>query len=217
MITLSVSYAIVAISVILMVTAALIACSKSLARVWGRSSRFARYVFLAFVAGATLYGGSKNLGRVSYPYTDPSHHYLFDDGSYVTNDYVHVAFTKSALLPNDADFLGYVRPASSTNDADWAMMLESTIGSFSSPSNIPYAGAISNSFQFFTTWTPGPAVHTNGVAVILWQKPFDGSTNRAATIRTGIYLDGIRIAPNPAITNGPSTVFMTTQQGESNE
>ena len=74
-------------------------------------------------------------------------------------------------------------------------------------SNVPFAGAISNDFQFFTTYTPGPVVHTNGVAVIMWQKSINGGSDRVVPIRTGIYADGLRVAPSPALTNGPQPVI----------
>lgn len=171
-----------------------------------------------FVLFLVYYGATKpTVGRVSFPYTDVETRYLYDAGSYVTNDYVHVAFTKSAVVPDSADFLGYVRPCGSTNDEDWVQILATTFAKFHSPSNVPFAGAISNDFQFFTTFTPGPVVHTNGVAVINWQKPFDGSTNRFATIRTGIYVEGRRLAPNPAITNGPPVIYFNLNGANENE
>lgn len=206
------TFALVSAALACFAAAAAIPLAARLARVWNRSGRFARYVFLAGVVGATLYGGAKS-GRVSYPFTDPETRYLVDAGSYVTNDCVHVSFTRSPLVPAEADLVGYARPAGSTNDAAWVQMLDTTFAAFPVPSDIPYPGAQTNDFAFFTTWTPGPVVHTNGVAVILWQRPYDGATNRMATIRTGIYLDGRRVAPNPAITNGPSIRLQSPLNG----
>jgi len=218
MLPLSIAYALSAAAVAMAALCAAAPIVRLLARAWDRASGVARGVFLVASAGACLYGGAKHIvGHVTYPYTDPEVRYLVDAGSYVTNDYVHVAFTKSLLVPNSADFLGYVRPAGSTNDAEWAQMLETTFAAFSSPSNVPYIGAISNDFQFFTTWTPGPQAHTNGVAMIVWQQPFVGSTNRIATIRTGIYLNGTRLAPNPLITNSPPIIIQATLNGDSTD
>jgi len=177
-----------------------------------------RVAFALAVVLATLYAGAKHNGRVTYPYTDLETRYLTDNGSYVTNDHVHVAFTRSLIVPVSADLLGYVRPAGSTNDADWVQMLETTFAQFACPSNIPWAEAWTNEFAFFTTWTPGPAVHTNGVAVINWQQATDGNTNRFPMIRTGVYVDGAKSAPSPALTNGPSVpVTFTLQGGNENE
>ena len=163
-----------------------------------------------------VYVGSTKNGSVSFPYTDVEMRYLYDAGSYVTNDYVHVAFTKSPVVPDSADFLGFYRSTESTNDLDWVQFLETTFGAFHSPSNVPFAGAISNDFQFFTTYTPGPVVHTNGVAVVNWQQNFVRDGRYLATIRTGVYTNGFRIAPNPGITNGPPVMLgsplMSNQQ-----
>lgn len=171
---------------------------------------------VAAIALATMYGGAKT-GTVTYPYTDPEIRYLFDAGSYVTNDYVHVEFTRSAVVPDSADFLGYYRSAESTNDEDWVEFLATTFAEFHSPSNVPFAGALTNSFAFFTTYTPGPVVHTNGVAVVNWQQDYAKDGKYLATIRTGIYTNAVRVAPNPGITNAPAAVFMllSTPQGDS--
>lgn len=218
LIPLPVAYVIAALAALLMILAVADPFVRLLASAWNRSSRYARRAFLLFAVGSAFYAGAKHtVGQVTFPYTDPEVRYLIDAGSYVTNDYVHVAFTRSQLVPSSADLVGYARPCGSTNDADWVQMLSTTFGAFTSPSNVPYAGALTNDFQFFTTWTPGPVVHTNGVAVILWQKPFDGSTNRFATIRTGIYLNGTRLAPNPWITNSPPILIQATLNGDSTD
>lgn len=175
---------------------------------WCKRHGLKACIVALFACGVAWHGMTKQTtGRVSFPYTDVETRYIFDAGSYVSNDCVHVAFTRSVVVPDSADFLGYVRPCGSTNDSDWVQFLDTTFAAFHSPSNVPYAGAQTNDFQFFTTYTPGPVVHTNGVAVVNWQRPFDGSTNRFATIRTGIYVNDRRLAPNPAITNGPPVVI----------
>lgn len=157
-------------------------------------------VVMLCLHGMTKSGGS---GRVTYPSTDADTRYLVDNGSYVTNDYVHVDFTRSALVPDSADLLGYYRPVSSTNDADWVEFLSTTFAAFTVPQDISFANAISNNFCLFTSWTPGPTVHTNGVALVIWQNKYDPERdiNVAAMIRTGVYTNSVRIAPNPAITN----------------
>jgi len=207
MIPLAATYVIAALAAVLMGVCASFPLARIIEGEWKRSSRHARRAFLALAVGLSLYAGAKH-GSVKYPYTDVETRYLFDAGSYVTNDYVHVSFTLSQIVPSNADLLGYVRPAGSTNDEEWVQLLETTFGQFACPSNIPYVGAETNDFQFFTTWTPGPVVHTNGVANINWQKASDGSTNRFSTIRTGIYVDGNQLSPNPELTNGPPVVLM---------
>ncbi|MBR3223420.1 MAG: hypothetical protein IKF72_14470 [Kiritimatiellae bacterium] len=164
-----------------------------------------------------VYVGATKNGSVSFPYTDVEMRYLYDAGSYVTNDYVCVAFTKSAVVPDSADFLGYYRPAGSTNDAEWVCFLETTFAAFHSPSNVPFAGALTNDFQFFTTYTPGPVVHTNGVAVVNWQQNFERDGRYLATIRTGVYTNAIRVAPSPGITNAPAASLLHLLTTEVNQ
>ncbi len=183
---------------------------------WIKRHKVEAVVVAPFVLCMIWTGSTKN-GSVTYPYTDIEMRYLFDAGSYVTNDYVHVAFTKSPVVPDSADFLGFCRPMDSTNDLDWVQFLETTFAAFHSPSNVPFAGAISNDFQFFTTYTPGPVVHTNGVAVVNWQQNFERDGRYLATIRTGVYTNGFRIAPNPGITNGPPAILIMSPLTGSNQ
>jgi len=159
-----------------------------------------------FVLSFAYMGMTKSqTGRVTYPYTDVEQRYLTDAGSYVTNGLVHVSFAKSILVPNTADFQGWYRPVGSTNDEDWVRFINTTFALFTSPQDIPFEGAETNDFQFFTTWSPAPTAHTNGVATIIWHQPIEngGFKGRLVPWRTGIYLDGQRAHPNPAITNGP--------------
>lgn len=186
--------------------------------VWVKRRNLQAAFLAPFVLCMIYVGATKGIvGHVTYPYTDVETRYLIDTGSFVTNDYVHVAFSKSPVIPDSAEFFGYARPVGSTNDLDWVCMLETTFADFHSPSNVPYANAISNDFQFFTTFTPGPVVHTNGVAVVTWQKGFTGDDRFLATVRTGIYTNGCRVAPNPGITNGPPIVIQLNNPNGGNE
>lgn len=138
---------------------------------------------------------------VSYPYTDVEQRYIYDNGSYVSNDVVHIAFYYQ-IAPSTADFQLYAWPLASTNEEEMVLVVNSTLGAVPQPYEFEYQGASSNRWIGITTWTPGPTVHTNGVAVINWQLPYDpAATNIAAMTRTGIYLGDIRLAPSPAITN----------------
>jgi len=186
---------------------------------WIKRHKVDALLVAPFVLCMIWTGATKSItGRVTYPYTDVEMRYLFDAGSYVTNDYVHVAFTRSAVVPDSADFLGYYRPAGSTNDAEWTEFLATTFGEFHSPSNVPFSGAITNDFQFFTTYTPGPVVHTNGVAIVNWQQNYERDGRYLATIRTGVYTNGVRIAPNPGITNSPAAfLIMSTLTGSNQD
>ena len=176
---------------------------------WIKRHKVDAVLVAPFVLCMIWVGSTKN-GHVTYPYTDVEMRYLFDAGSYVTNDYVHVAFARSPVVPDSADLLGYYRPAGSTNDEEWVEFLSTTFGEFHSPSNIPFAGALTNDFQFFTTYTPGPVVHTNGVAIVNWQQNFERDGRYLATVRTGVYTNAVRVAPNPGITNAPTRIVIMT-------
>ena len=163
-----------------------------------------RIVFAIGVVLATLYGGSK--GIITYPRTDPEVWYLQDNGSYVTNDAVHVSFTRNLIVPATAMFYLYGLECSYTNQSDWAdysfCAYSNRFESMALPLDVPYQNATNFNWIGFTDWTPTPTVHTNGVAFVAWQIGADKPTNDVAMIRTGVYADALRLAPNPAITNG---------------
>lgn len=149
-----------------------------------RRGRIEAAFVAALAAGMAYYGGSK--GWIDYPRTDADMAYIFDNGSYVSNDVVHVDFTRAVAVPESAGLEGWYRDCASTNDEDWLQWFASTFAEFSVPTNIPFANATNYNFQIFTTWTPGPAVHTNGLAVVVWDL-VDGSTNTVRMLRTKVY------------------------------
>ena len=146
---------------------------------------------------AVMYGGGKGTRNVNFPRTDIEQAYLVDAGSYVTNDMVHVAFT-SFLVPQDAPiFLAYW-PDGSTNETDMVTAYSATLAEFPRPLDFYFENAISNRWYCYTTWTPGPAVQTNGVWQTIWMT--DRREGRdLIPIRTWIELDGERIAPPAAV------------------
>jgi len=188
---------------------------------WMRRHKLETIWIAPFVIAFVYTGSTKGTyGRVEYPYTDVETRYLIDEGSYVTNGYAHVAFNLSPIVPLSAPLYIAVRPVESTNDLEWAIIVDTTFSSFNQPQDVVYPGAETNVFQVFTTWTPGPAVHTNGVAVVEWQKPMSQSINEIVPRRTGIYENGLRIAPNQGLTNGPSisvSIMLTPNENSQGE
>ena len=72
--------------------------------------------------------------------------------------------------------------------------LKATLADFPNPLDLAFENAISNRWYCYTTWTPGPAVHTNGVWQTIWM--MDRRDNRyLIPIRTRIEDDGDLIAP----------------------
>ena len=187
---------------------------------WIRRHKGEAALVAPLVVGLVFYGGSK--GYVTFPFTDIERRYLFDAGSYVTNDYVHVAFT-ALMLPPTATIYAYSRPHGSTNDAEFVERMVASLVELSTPSNvyerdIYFEGAEDSDVMVFTDYTPGPVAHTNGVAVVFWQKPSINATNRAAMVRTGLWIDGKRYAPDPTLTNGVYALPLSaTLQQEVNE
>lgn len=158
-----------------------------------------------FVAVAVFYAGGKG-GSVRFPRTDPEVWYLMDTGSVVSNDSVHVRFARNLIVPGSANVFMDGMDVAYTNDSDWAVY------SFPAYSNrfdaltidgfdFPFQAATNFNWIVYTDYVPGPIVHTNGVAFVVWQTA--NSTNRLVTYRTGIYAGAARLAPNPAITNSP--------------
>lgn len=127
-----------------------------------------RVAFLLFAAGLTLFAGIKHkVGGISYPYTDPEVRYLYDAGSYVTNDAVHVAFSRM-IAPATAPLLIDYRQIDSTNDTDWVNHTTTTFAEFSNPCDLQFPAATNYNWIVYTTWTPGPSVQTNGVWHAYW-------------------------------------------------
>ena len=154
----------------------------------------------AAIVGAVMYGGSKGTRPVSFPRTDIEVAYLVDAGSYATNGLVHVAFN-SYLLPPDATIVLSYWPDGSTNEDEIVTALAAPLADFPNPLDFAFENAISNRWYCYTTWTPGPAVHTNGVWQTIWM--MDRRDNRyLIPIRTWIEADGDVIAP-PTFTIEP--------------
>ena len=141
---------------------------------WDRASKFARAVFCGAAVGAVLFGGAKNgaTGKITYPKTDNEIAYLTDAGSYVTNDAVHVAFTRLPMVPDTATFYLDYCALDGTNEqgvaTNWVNAKTATFGELSVPFDFAFANATNYNWLAYTDWTPGPAVQTNGVWHAYW-------------------------------------------------
>lgn len=145
--------------------------------------RLAKWLLLApFAVGMFIHGATK---PVRFPPTEAGVQYLVDRGSYVTNDFVHLDWTRR-IVPDDAALVVERRPVASTNAADWASFLETTFAAFSVPTNLPCAGATNWAWQVFADWTPPPAVQTNGVLHALWGVSLRDAAFRAAGLAVGV-------------------------------
>lgn len=135
------------------------------ARVLRRALRPAQLAAFVIAACACALFGRK--GGISFPRTDADIAYLTDRGSYVTNDFVHIDFAR-IIAPDSAHVFVDYRQIDQTNDTDWATLIDSTFAEFTVPTNVPFANATNYDWMAYTTWTPGPAVLTNGVWHATW-------------------------------------------------
>lgn len=144
-------------------------------------------------------------GNITFPRVDAETWYLRDNGSYITNDYVHVSYTKNPVVPDDAPVFVSALESSYTNNSDWAdhsiTVTNGTIATLGTEFDLPFPLATNYNWQVYTTWTPGPTTHTNGVAYVVWKIGTDKSINDIVPYRTGVYTNNVRVAPNPALTN----------------
>ena len=131
-------------------------------------------------------------GTITYPYTDYELRYLVDSGSYVSNDYIHVSFTR-IVAPPAADFFIDYRVVGSNNDEQWVNLSNTTFAAFVVPCDIPFPNATNYDFICWTPWTPGPAVQTNGVWHSYWGKDKKLHTY-IIPVQSAVRLDGETIA-----------------------
>ena len=139
---------------------------------WDKATALARAAFCGAVAVACLFGGAKHrTGGISYPKTDNEIAYLTDAGSYVTNDAVHVAFTR-VIVPDTATFYLDYCALDGTNEqgvaTNWVNAKTATFGELEVPFDFAFANATNYNWLAYTDWTPGPAVQTNGVWHAYW-------------------------------------------------
>ena len=175
-----------------------------------------RIVFCIFAALAVFWAGGKG-GSIRFPRTDPEVWYLMDAGSSVSNDCVHARFTRNLIVPLSANIFVDGLDCAYTNESDWA---EHSFNAYSNKIqavdsgsiDIPFPAATNFNWIVYTDWVPSSTIHTNGVAFVVWQQ--GGATNKYVTYRTGVYTNGVRLAPNPWITNSPpmpAIQLMTTE------
>lgn len=151
---------------------------------------------LSVVASTTAYPTEEEKrDRVTFLQTDPEIVHLIDEGSYVATNRVHLAFS-TYLLPNSAmlylDYIPKTEPADSVN---FSTFVCGTVGEMPTVSTYEFENAISNRWVFYSVYTQGPNVHTNGVAVAEFMKAV-GKDNVAVPKRATIWENGERVWPS---------------------
>lgn len=125
------------------------------------------FAFLGFTAYPT--SAEKNpeakKDSIGFLRTDPEITYLIDKGSWVSNNIVHLEF-ETRLLPASAMlYLDYIAKAEPADSTAYTNYLNGTVENTPTIIEFEFENAISNRWIFYTTYTKGPNVHTNGVAV----------------------------------------------------
>lgn len=164
-------------------------------------SKFVASIFLVVFIGmaSVAFPTSREKQRVKDPIgflrTDPEIVYLIDNGSYVSNNIVHLEFSIRLLPPSAALFLDYIPKTEPADSTAYTNYLSGTVATLPTIVEFEFENAISNRWIFYTTYTPGPNVHTNGVAVaeFLKAKNYD---NVAVPKRSTIWENGERVYPS---------------------
>ena len=132
---------------------------------------------------------------ILFVHADPKLPYLFDSGSYVSNNFIYLSFT-SRIIPEDAPlFLDYIPKTEPFDSENYTTYLAGYLNTFPNPLIVEFENACSNRWVFYTTWTPGPTVHTNGIAVAEFlRSPLFPDV--AVPKRTTIWEGGLMLYPN---------------------
>lgn len=154
------------------------------------------FAILSYTAYPT--SNQKNPDRkepIAFLQTDPEVKYLIDNGSWVSNDVVHLEFSTRLLPPSAMLYLDYIPKTEPQDSLNYSTYLYGSVDTIPNVVEFMFEGAISNRWVFYTTYTPGPNVHTNGVAVaeFIRAKKYD---NVAVPKRSTIWENGVRIWPN---------------------
>lgn len=133
---------------------------------------------IAATANSFLTIAEKQPGQqpVLFPYTDPSARYLFDAGSYVTNDAVHLAFTTLLVPPTGMIYLDcQQKMTGGENTNQWTTAFALPLGSLDLPLDYEWPNATNYSWCCYTDWTPGSQTITNDIFIINWMTARDPS------------------------------------------
>ena len=164
-------------------------------------SRFVASIFLivfigmASVAFPTSAQKQQRKDPIGFLRTDAEIVYLIDNGSYVSNNVVHLEFSTRLLPPSAPLFLDYISKTEPADSTAYTNYLSGSVATVPNVVEFEFENAISNRWIFYTTYTPGPNVHTNGVAVAEFIKAAKYD-NVAVPKRSTIWENGERIYPS---------------------
>lgn len=167
-------------------------CQRGIVAFMRRVPRGRRLPMVVLAGVCIAYGGSK----IRFPRSNPYYELIRDVGSEATADGLVIRYSRHRILPDTADFQVWTRPLGSTNDSDYVERVASTVGACPSPFHLELPGATNMEAVVFTTWSPGPSVHTNGTLVVWWRgtNTADGAV-LAVPLGTSVTEGGARLAP----------------------
>lgn len=125
---------------------------------------------------------------------------LVDEGSWVGTNRVHLAFSVRLLPPSAELRLDYISKEEPIVSNNYSNHIYGIVGSMPNIIDFEFPNAQSNRWVFYTTFTQGPNVHTNGVAVaeFLKAQKYD---NIAVPKRSSIWEGEKMIYPAPEKVN----------------
>lgn len=155
-------------------------------------------LFSAIKAYPTTKEKTPSNDKIIFLQNDSEVIYLYDQGSYVSNNIVHLHYA-TRLLPDTAElYLDCIPKSEPPDSLSYSNVLSGTVATLPEIVEFEFENAISNRWVFFTTYTPGPAVHTNGVAIVEFIRAAR-SVNVAVPKRTSIYEDGEKVWPHQEV------------------
>ena len=172
-----------------------VATAFVLTHLFKKMGKAGTFIFL-IVAGLMVHGSFPPAKEKNVQFWSASTDtvYLIDCGSYVSNNLVHIEF-ETRLLPDSAMiFLDYIPKDAEANASNYSTFKAMTSAEWPRKVDFDFEGAISNKWVMYTTYTPGPVVHTNGVAVAEFIKA-QKYDNVAIPKRATLWKDGKKVWP----------------------
>jgi hypothetical protein len=161
---------------------------------------FAAFAYTAYPTSAQKKPSGKE--SIKFLQTDAEIKYLIDAGSWVSNNTVHLEYQTRLLPPSAMLYLDYISKSEPVDSNNYTTYISGTVEQLTTLAyadlnviEFEFENAIDNRWVFYTTYTPGPAVHTNGVAVAEFIKA-KNYENVAVPKRSTIWEDGKKIYPS---------------------
>ncbi len=152
-------------------------------------------VLLPFCIVMFLHGGSKIIsGVIQFPASEAGERWLYDEGSSLGADNVHLDFSADERMPDDALIYLDRKPIGAGADEAWIDVASWEWGSIKDvmPIEFAFEGAITNNFYVYSDWTPGVVVVTNGVVESDWMEVFgdkiDNGTLQGVPLKTKVVI-----------------------------